>query len=139
MEPALIKPENDRNPLKVVLYVFLILAAIYAVMFTNIILNKGFDELIAKKGRAIIGFLLIAVFVITYYRKSIFAWWIPFVSVFIDWPVSLLSFMVLLICRKHHCFLTLVCLFVLLFTLQKSTSRTRILSKKILVRFLQFF
>jgi hypothetical protein len=84
----LIKPENNKNPLKNVLLCSFILAFVYLVVFAKAISDEGFGQLLASNLTAIVGFFLIIVFVISYYGKLILAWWIAFLFFPIVWSTN---------------------------------------------------
>ena len=78
MWPDLIKPENNKNPLKNVLLCSFILAVVYFVGFAKAISDRGFGHLLVSNFIGIASFFLIIAFIISYYRKLILAWWIAF-------------------------------------------------------------
>jgi hypothetical protein len=68
--------ENDKNPLRIVLYIFLLLATHYVYAFTKTIFSDGLHEIISNKMHLVIAFFLIVTFLIAYHKKSVLAWWI---------------------------------------------------------------
>ena len=78
MASNLTKSESEKNPLRIFLVAALILGTLYIIDFSLFLRSNSLNTLLSQKANGLTGFLLVIAFIISYYRKLIYAWWIPF-------------------------------------------------------------